>query len=499
MASLRRCGKLEYSILQVRFRRRKLLRKAGYVCGVLIVLFWTGSCLSNGLFTIEEPHPSIDAQKTGAPTPDEYPTESECSKYQSYDFTEVDRHTRAAPELSTRSIESLAEYLAGNAKNDLEKIRALSLWIAENIRYDSEAFRARVQPNQDALAVLRSRTAVCEGYSTLFLALAKQTGIEARKVTGYMDDGTGVAKTEDYAHAWDAVRIGGKWFPLDCTAASHYCAQIGLEETPPGYRVIWKEYEEYYLLASPRVMIFDHFPGDSAWQLLENPVTWEAFEKSIRPSPLLLRYGLSLDSLPFRSRLLIARSGTRFTLPVPMVGDLYDFDAGLFLIENGKFVQLYHNLIIQPLGRDRCEVLVLFPRVGLYLMDVWAKKRGNEKGDLILSYTVDAKEAETEGVLPVLFGDARKFTLETPLSGELHAGKEYEFRVRSDITTKIFVEEDLKGYPFPTGSPVYFTKDGDLYRGVITPRKPGHQVHVYFETSESSSGSLRIYEYEVVE
>jgi transglutaminase-like putative cysteine protease len=40
-----------------------------------------------------------------------------------------------APSSVEKSVDTLANYLAKPAKNDLEKVRALYVWICENIRY----------------------------------------------------------------------------------------------------------------------------------------------------------------------------------------------------------------------------------------------------------------------------------------------------------------------------------------------------------------------------
>jgi transglutaminase-like putative cysteine protease len=41
-----------------------------------------------------------------------------------------------APSSVEESVDTLANYLAKPAKNDLEKVRALYFWICENIRYN---------------------------------------------------------------------------------------------------------------------------------------------------------------------------------------------------------------------------------------------------------------------------------------------------------------------------------------------------------------------------
>ncbi|XP_052089248.1 uncharacterized protein LOC127725989 [Mytilus californianus] len=51
------------------------------------------------------------------------------------EFKDIDEYARQAPSSVEESIETLAHYLAKPAKNDIEVVRALYVWICENIRY----------------------------------------------------------------------------------------------------------------------------------------------------------------------------------------------------------------------------------------------------------------------------------------------------------------------------------------------------------------------------
>ena len=58
-------------------------------------------------------------------------------------------------------------------------------------------------------------------------------------------------------HAWNAVKIDGKWQLIDTTWGSGYVSD--------GAYV--KQFRETFFLPSPEQLAFSHFPQDAAWQL----------------------------------------------------------------------------------------------------------------------------------------------------------------------------------------------------------------------------------------
>lgn len=59
--------------------------------------------------------------------------------------------------------------------------------------------------------VFNDGAAVCEGISYSFMLLARIEGIECNQITGYATNGAWVA------HAWNKVKLDGKWYCLDAT------------------------------------------------------------------------------------------------------------------------------------------------------------------------------------------------------------------------------------------------------------------------------------------
>lgn len=261
---------------------------------------------------------------------------------------------QATPEVE-QTIEKLAAYLVQPAKGDEEKARLIFRWITDRIAYDADAFRSGKIPDQSALAVLKSRKAVCEGYSNLFAALGKAAGLEVVKVSG-QGKGVGYAagkKTEN--HAWNAVRVQGQWRLIDSTWGAGDLTAMGFN----------KRFKENYFLAVPGQMIFTHLPTDPKWQLQSPLVTAEQFTKWPRVPGTLFNYGVSPEAIRARldkdpaggvvEPLDLKQAGPRITIKAaPLertlkVGETYRFQIeapgfDTMLLSNGpKPVRLTSN------------------------------------------------------------------------------------------------------------------------------------------------------------
>jgi transglutaminase-like putative cysteine protease len=134
----------------------------------------------------------------------------------------------------------LARSITVNEKTALNKSRAIHAWVVNNISYDQNAAEKRIRgqeedSKQDALYVLTSKIAVCEGYADLIAALHRAIGIPATVTVGkfyyfsaklyptlkrinHLPD----VKSVNYYHAWNEILIDGKWVPMDSTSDSGY-------------------------------------------------------------------------------------------------------------------------------------------------------------------------------------------------------------------------------------------------------------------------------------
>jgi hypothetical protein len=199
------------------------------------------------------------------------------------DFSKVDKFALQTPDSMTTDIEKLALYLTTSdvAASTEKKIRAIYVWVSQNIHYDqdfdltSPFTTPDIVATQDADRVLAARKGVCMGYSHLFVALVQAAGLKAEMIEGIIKQSDG--NIPKMGHAWVAVRLRKKadkdaktdprWYLCDPTWGS------------PTSKKDFGTINEAYFLAEPEDFIKDHLPLDPMWQLLERPATVEVFAK----------------------------------------------------------------------------------------------------------------------------------------------------------------------------------------------------------------------------
>ena len=107
-------------------------------------------------------------------------------------------------------ITSLSSSIVNGIESDYEKVIAIDDWITQNIVYNYTS--TMMTQKIDALTTLSLGMGICTGYSNLFAALARASGLEAKAMTGK-------AKIEGktYYHQWNEVKIDGVWYFIDTT------------------------------------------------------------------------------------------------------------------------------------------------------------------------------------------------------------------------------------------------------------------------------------------
>ncbi|MBO5358321.1 MAG: hypothetical protein J6A78_03275 [Clostridia bacterium] len=96
---------------------------------------------------------------------------------------------------------------------EVEKERLIHDIVLSQISYDHSAVgqslsRVNYSRVYDIYGALINKKAVCEGYSRLFQYLCYQVGLNATFVNG---------RSDNQAHAWNAVRLDGDWYHIDTT------------------------------------------------------------------------------------------------------------------------------------------------------------------------------------------------------------------------------------------------------------------------------------------
>lgn len=97
---------------------------------------------------------------------------------------------------------------------DAEKVKAVHDYLVLNCAYDYENLLRGTIPSVSytAKGALLKKKAVCQGYAESFKLLMDMAGIPCKMVTGTADNGSGYA-----GHAWNMVKVDGKWYQIDVT------------------------------------------------------------------------------------------------------------------------------------------------------------------------------------------------------------------------------------------------------------------------------------------
>jgi len=115
-------------------------------------------------------------------------------------------------------ISDLAKRLTRLSQTDRDKARNIYNWITRNIKYDYSKYLNQLANNYTdvygAVNTFKTKKGVCYDFSTLFAAMARSIGLEAKVIRGNYVSG----KRQEY-HAWNEIYLQdeGKWIKLDST------------------------------------------------------------------------------------------------------------------------------------------------------------------------------------------------------------------------------------------------------------------------------------------
>lgn len=175
------------------------------------------------------------------------------------EWSKTDKQKLTAKE--KKVIKDFAKKISKDAKDDYEKLLCFHDYIAENMYYDqpyndaSESMKRKMAKNgkvtlnpYDLVVKLKTgkkAKTVCNGFSTLFAALARSQGIPCRTVRGRANF---LPKTEwkdlttkelqKSTHIWNEVYVNKKWIVVDVTKdiSNDYDGKNYTKPSPVVYR-----------------------------------------------------------------------------------------------------------------------------------------------------------------------------------------------------------------------------------------------------------------------
>ncbi|MGB0932281.1 MAG: transglutaminase domain-containing protein, partial [Chitinophagales bacterium] len=226
------------------------------------------------------------------------------------DFSAVDARSKSNPTGKAADMATLTKYLTEEYNNDFDKVRAIGVWIGNNISLDIDAaLEEKIEEALPSEIILR-RMAGPGHHAHLFLAMCQEAKIKCYKVRGYVknkfyNEGDPFFITN---HVWNVVQLDSTWYMVDMAWASGSIASfkevVRLEDAdkhdPNSHTLEWKqEFREAYFLAQSEDWYLTHLPADPMWQMRYHPMPLDSFENgnesvlsffALNPSDTTLHY-----------------------------------------------------------------------------------------------------------------------------------------------------------------------------------------------------------------
>jgi len=148
-------------------------------------------------------------------------------------------------------------------KSEYEKICLIYDFMTENIQYDFDGLADETDKKKfTAYGALVEKSAVCQGYASLFYRMCLEAGIDARLIAGVATDGTNLI-----AHGWNIVKIGQMYYNADPTwdaelaqAGYNYAFFLRSEANFPGH-IRDEAYQTASFKKAYPMSEFDYVPG----------------------------------------------------------------------------------------------------------------------------------------------------------------------------------------------------------------------------------------------
>lgn len=311
-----------------------------------------------------------------------YPWDRSSLKSMPLDLRHFEKLDASASQVTVKSgLDELVSDLLQEAHSDLEKVRAIWIWICHHIEYDVEAAQEKDRQAFKPTDILRTQKTNCDGYAGLFERMCRIAGVQCVTVPGYSKGfgyQTGQSFSGEFDHAWNAVYLEGRWHLLDSTWGS------GLVDTTTSKFTFL--YNEFYFLTHPALFIEDHFPDNKNWQLLKPPQSLRQFENNMYHKSEFYNKGM-LSAHPETPMIRTVNGKATVTIE-SCAPTLF-----MFML-NGK---QEHGLL--SLRKNGMKLEVYPPTMGTHKLQIFAK--GNsEIYSSVLEYTLKCNFVDLSGRLP---------------------------------------------------------------------------------------------------
>lgn len=313
-------------------------------------------------------------------------------------------------------VRSVCAKINETSSNDFERVKKAHDVICLLISYDAKNFWAGTVPRQDWQNVIKSKTAVCEGYANLFQQFCRELKISSQKVTGFSRGVGNDIETENPSksnHAWNIVCIESEWYLIDCTWDSGYMSG---RQSVQSYTTDW-------LFLKPEHFICTHFPSDESFQLIQKPISITEFLMLPDFRPKLFEYaGESLSHIKKITQLedsLVLNYNLKS-------GYVFDFSI------SKKGSSQINNRVFTENNDENSTTIMNFPGEGVYTVMIFYHKSGEAQGTSCGQFLVKASSGNNIKYPTLYNTSSNNVCLREPKICPLKGGSTIHFDVHQE-------------------------------------------------------------------
>ncbi|MGL4742006.1 MAG: transglutaminase-like domain-containing protein [Sarcina sp.] len=121
--------------------------------------------------------------------------------------------------VGNNAIKAKANQITALATTNYQKAQDLYVWVAENVKYDLNAYGVKYP----AIYAFNNKKGVCTGFAALYSVMCRDVGLSVRQIGGLANG---------KPHTWNQVYLNKQWVNVDCTFASSLLTSANKNNIP---------------------------------------------------------------------------------------------------------------------------------------------------------------------------------------------------------------------------------------------------------------------------
>ncbi len=211
-----------------------------------------------------------------------FSSHAQIADFDHINFSKADQIALSCKNEGLDNLPKLTYALTYGLDTDVEKFRAIYMWVCHNIANDYTLYlknkRKRHKYKTDSTKLkawnerlkknvfkklLKQEKTICTGYAYILKELSKLADLNCEIVHGYGKTSmTGLDVSDSPNHSWNSIKLNGKWYLCDPTWAA------GIPD--PETNIFKFDYNDGYFLSDPSLFIMNHFPEEKKWILIDH-------------------------------------------------------------------------------------------------------------------------------------------------------------------------------------------------------------------------------------